>query len=342
MADTAALLRADDRIRLVTISQVLREVFSLRPREHAMPLDTLTAEGATALYDGMAATMMRATEPGRRQLIVAFTDGRDSTSIIDEKTAKEIARLTDAVVDIVVPVAGARGGDGNAAACRSAADRSIRCPPADNVASGGRGAPNRTGDPDVPRVLSRAGRTNLGTGVSAWRATIPSASVFKAMLDDFRASYVLQYVPQGVADEGWHDVAVAVKKHPKYDIRARKGYRGRSKITRIRGDPVMRIARLTVCGAAMVLALGAVRPAGWQQPTFKSATALVEVDAVVLDKNGNFVPGLKPENITLLENGKPQKIQQFFMVTNNLGQAAGRARQRSTPTRPSTARIASS
>jgi VWFA-related protein len=82
----------------------------------------------------------------------------------------------------------------------------------------------------------------------------------------------------------------------------------------------MRMARLAVCGAAIFVGLGTVRPAGWQQPTFKSATALVEVDAVVLDKDGNFVPGLKPENITLLENGKAQKIQQFFMVTNNLGQ----------------------
>ena len=81
-----------------------------------------------------------------------------------------------------------------------------------------------------------------------------------------------------------------------------------------------RIARLATCGAAIFVALGTVRPAGWQQPTFKSATALVEVDAVVLDKDGNFVPGLKPENIVLLENGKPQKIQQFFMFTNNLGQ----------------------
>ena len=55
--------------------------------------------------------------------------------------------------------------------------------------------------------------------------------VFKATLDDFRASYVLQYVPRGVAAEGWHEVSVAVKKHPKYEIRARKGYEGRSKIT---------------------------------------------------------------------------------------------------------------
>jgi VWFA-related protein len=83
----------------------------------------------------------------------------------------------------------------------------------------------------------------------------------------------------------------------------------------------MRIARFAVCGAVVFLALGTIRPSGWQQPqTFKSATALVEVDAVVLDKDGNFVPGLKLSDITLLENGKPQKIQQFFMVTNNLGQ----------------------
>jgi VWFA-related protein len=100
----------------------------------------------------------------------------------------------------------------------------------------------------------------------------------------------------------------------------------------------MRIARLALSGAVAFLAVGTVRPAGWQpfgrlrtgpsgvevqQPTFKSATALVEVDAVVLDKDGNFVPGLTIENITLLENGKPQKIQQFFMVTNNLGQTTG-------------------
>jgi VWFA-related protein len=93
---------------------------------------------------------------------------------------------------------------------------------------------------------------------------------------------------------------------------------------------MLRIARVAVCGAVAFLAVGIVRPAGWaafarasapeQQPTFKSATALVEVDAVVLDKNGNFVPGLKLENMTILENGKPQKIQQFFMVTNNMGQ----------------------
>ena len=225
VADTAALLRSDDRIRLVAISQVLREVFSLRPNGEAMPLDTLAAEGATSLYDGIAATMMRATPPGRRQLIVAFSDGRDSTSIIDEKNLREIARLTDAVVDIVVPVSGTRG-DANV---RRLAQRNTvdSLQTGENVNLGGRGS---TGDGTVPPVLAElVGPTSgqvfqLGTDDSI-------SHVFKAMLDDFRASYVLQYVPRGVPAEGWHEVSVAVKKHPKYEIRARKGYKGRSKIT---------------------------------------------------------------------------------------------------------------
>jgi VWFA-related protein len=83
---------------------------------------------------------------------------------------------------------------------------------------------------------------------------------------------------------------------------------------------MLRSVGFAVCGAAAMVAVTAAHK---QQATFKSTTALVEVDAVVLDKDGNFVPGLTAENITILENGKPQKIQQFFMVTNNLGTTPG-------------------
>src|SRR5262249_35653574 len=95
----------------------------------------------------------------------------------------------------------------------------------------------------------------------------------------------------------------------------------------------MRIVPLVLCGLALTQAqpLGEARgqPLGearGQQPTFKSATELVEVDAVVLDRNGSFVPGLKADNITIYENGKPQKIQQFFMVTHDLGVSEGSIR----------------
>jgi hypothetical protein len=53
----------------------------------------------------------------------------------------------------------------------------------------------------------------------------------RAVYSQHLASYVLQYVPQGVPADGWHEVSVTVKKQPKYDIRARRGYKGRSNIT---------------------------------------------------------------------------------------------------------------
>lgn len=77
-------------------------------------------------------------------------------------------------------------------------------------------------------------------------------------------------------------------------------------------------ARLAFCGLSALL-LGTYT----QQPTppkFKSTTALVEVDAVILDKDGRFVPGLKAEDLELREEGKPQQIQQFYMVTHDRAQ----------------------
>src|SRR4029078_13636390 len=79
VVDTASLLGRDDRLRLVAISQVLHEVFSLRPKGSAMSLDGLVAEGATSLYDGIAATMMRASDARRRRVIAGHTDARYHT-----------------------------------------------------------------------------------------------------------------------------------------------------------------------------------------------------------------------------------------------------------------------
>ena len=84
----------------------------------------------------------------------------------------------------------------------------------------------------------------------------------------------------------------------------------------------MRNLRLVSCGVAALLLAGSARPlarsgqSGSQQPTFRSSTALVEVDVTVLDKQGRFVPGMLADDLLLLEDGKPQKIQQFYMVSH--------------------------
>ena len=51
---------------------------------------------------------MQPTTSGRRQLIVAYTDGDDTSSILDPASLLEIARRSDARMDIVVPVENAR------------------------------------------------------------------------------------------------------------------------------------------------------------------------------------------------------------------------------------------
>src|SRR5262249_46021636 len=55
------------------------------------------------------------------------------------------------------------------------------------------------------------------------------------------------------------------------------------------------------------------QPGGQNTPIFKAETRQVLVDVVVTDHHGNFVPGLKPGDFTVLEDGKPQKIAAFGM-----------------------------
>jgi len=95
---------------------------------------------------------------------------------------------------------------------------------------------------------------------------------------------------------------------------------------------VIRIAALALAGLVLLQqppsdpAASKKDEAQAQKPTFKSTTQLVEVDAVILDKDGNFLHSVKPEDLTLFENGKPQKIQQFFMVTNDVLPTEGSAK----------------
>jgi len=59
--------------------------------------------------------------------------------------------------------------------------------------------------------------------------------------------------------------------------------------------------------------VGAQNSADQTPPVFKAETRQVLVDVVVSDHGGHFVPGLKPTDFTLLEDGKPQKVVAFAM-----------------------------
>lgn len=61
--------------------------------------------------------------------------------------------------------------------------------------------------------------------------------------------------------------------------------------------------------AVLVLSLGFL-----QQPVFRSGTDLVEVDAVVLDRDGTAVRGLTAADFEVLDEGAPQEIATFAFV----------------------------
>jgi VWFA-related protein len=73
-------------------------------------------------------------------------------------------------------------------------------------------------------------------------------------------------------------------------------------------------ALLLILAGATGAILAAQAPSASQQPTFKATVEYVEVDAIVSDRQGNFVRDLKKEDFQVLEDGKPQSIATFSVV----------------------------
>ena len=194
--ETAVFLHADDRDRLISMQHELHQVFPFQPGGSKPDVESLNASGGTSLYDGLAAAMMRAPEPGRRQLIVAYTDGQDTISILPIDNLREVAGLADAVVQIVVPTTSGR---------------------------------RSTGAEAVPGAALLSDLATRTGGRLFWMdAAAPIGEAFKNAIDEFRTSYVLSFTPQGVTRAGWHDLSVRVTSG-NYEVRARKGYSGGAK-----------------------------------------------------------------------------------------------------------------
>jgi VWFA-related protein len=72
---------------------------------------------------------------------------------------------------------------------------------------------------------------------------------------------------------------------------------------------------LALAGAVALLAAYArMNAQGPPSVTFQVDVSYVDVDAVVTDESGNFVPGLTRDDFEIFEDGKPQKIELFSYV----------------------------
>jgi VWFA-related protein len=192
-------LGAADRLRLLAFNISVRRLvdFDQPAARIDEALSSVQAGGSSAVFDGLAVALTAAEAPGRRRLIVLFTDGQDSSSIIDAETLFDVARRSAATVAIML---GSTPGTRPASVLRTSAGAA----------------------PTIESLSERiAGET--GGIVTVLRPGENLSSKFRRMVQEFRSSYVLYFTPRGVDRAGAHTIDVRVKR-PGAEVRARRGY----------------------------------------------------------------------------------------------------------------------
>lgn len=196
------LLRAEDRWRWLGIFMEPRELLAMQPATD--PLPPVQRPGqvtATALADAVFLALVRPSEPARRHLVIVFTDGDDSWSILDSSRLSLIAGKADAVLYAVV-------------AGQPPAPQQVEPGFAQQRALRWRASQN---------ALFEAVRESGG----AVQRLTTRAEAFARIINEFRSAYVLRYSPKGVETPGWHALAVTVRNGRGVTIRARRGYERR-------------------------------------------------------------------------------------------------------------------
>jgi VWFA-related protein len=197
------ILRDEDRWQWLGIFSEARVVLPMRQATDPLPAIARPARvSMSAIHDTLFLALARPGEPERRHLVVVFTDGNDTWSMLDPKQLPGIADKADAVLHVVVSAS----------------------PPAGQQVSG------FFAETDIRRwresqdALFDAARRSGG---SIHRLSDRTAAFIK-IIEDFRSAYVLRYTPRGVDTPGWHDLAVSVTRPGSFSIRARKGYERRT------------------------------------------------------------------------------------------------------------------
>lgn len=210
--EVAALLRPDDRLRLVTFSDKIVDVFGFLPGDADLPLDDLRAGPLTPLYDAMAMTMMRVRPADRGQVVVLLTDGYDTSSTYSLNQVRDVALRSEDVFHLFI----IHRDPGALPVPHEQVDtRAFWWPEAMDIVAG-----------DSPtQIMGDIARVTGGEMSEVFeRDHIPGD--LKKAIDDFRASYILQYTVQGIDPKGRHKLTVKLNRPGDYAIRARREYEG--------------------------------------------------------------------------------------------------------------------
>jgi VWFA-related protein len=193
------LLTPQDRATLVTFDhEVTLGPRDVSPHALAARLGAIAAGGRTSLVDAVTAALVWAGGRERPMLILAFSDGRDTSSWTRVDQALALARSSDAVVDAVVtgelmPTSIGRFTNGLPAALT----------------------------PDERFLADLAAQT--GGRVRNGDAGAGLAGAFRDALEQFRGRYEISYTATS-KEPGWHAIDVRVPGRRGASVHARRGY----------------------------------------------------------------------------------------------------------------------
>ncbi len=159
-------------------------------------LERMEPVGRTALVDAVHAAATLDRTGGDRALALVFTDGFDTSSWLRPESVIETLRRSESVLYGVTTTPLSTIGKGAGVPDYRASMRSFLADAADTT--GG-------------RVLEAKDPSRL-------------RETFTAIIEEFKARYLLSYVPDGVSRTGWHTVQVRLRRGRRGEITARPGY----------------------------------------------------------------------------------------------------------------------
>lgn len=193
-------LRPNDRLKLMAFNMRIRRLVDFTDPASVTDsaMSSLAGTGSSAVFDSLAVALASPPASGRRHLIVLFSDGQDSSSIIDADILLDMAARSTATVAVVLA-------------------SSLRDRPASLLRTAA-----KLGSISVGGLADQIA-SETGGFVAAITPNESVTSTFRRVLEQFRTTYVLYYTPRGVERAGSHKLEVRVKREG-VDVRARRGY----------------------------------------------------------------------------------------------------------------------
>jgi VWFA-related protein len=207
-------LEDKDRAGLITFSHRMQLASGLTSDLETLhqAIDRVEAYGNTIWRDALFAGLKSVEFAKHRPVVLLFTDGEDTYSWLREDQLLPLVQESSAVIYVIYGTGERLSALASDRPHSPASDRAWKQALAKRAQS--------------TALLRELAEVSGGRFIE----TVPGATlqdVFMDILTELKTRYLLTYTPSGVAQEGWHEIRIELKKG-KAEIRARRGYFRRS------------------------------------------------------------------------------------------------------------------